>query len=154
MPYRIKSPFTRSRIGRRGACLLIFGFIPFSIGGALFVQPTDRHGTNRTIPVLEIFAPAEFWSVLWMLLGLVAMACAFGRWRAQRAGYVLAYGLPTVWGVAYLASWALGLLVTGWFASIVYLGYSLLVIVISGWEEPPPPVGAVSAPEPEEADET
>lgn len=136
MPYRIKSPFTRARIGRRGACLLIFGFIPFSIGAALFVQPTDRHGSNRTIPVLEHIAPAEFWSSVWMLLGLTAMACAFFNGKAQRYGFVIVYVLPTFWGAAYLASWALGELVTGWFASLVYLGYSLLVIVISGWEEP------------------
>lgn len=154
MPYRIKSPFTRARIGRRGACLLIFGFIPFSIGGALFVQPTDRSGKPRTIPVLEHIAPAEFWSSVWMLLGLTAMACAFFGWKAQRLGYVLAYGLPTFWGAAYLASWALGELVTGWVASIIYLGYSLLVIVISGWEEPVAPTGLTLPPEPEELDET
>ncbi|AWY07349.1 hypothetical protein SEA_JACKIEB_30 [Streptomyces phage JackieB] len=137
MPHRLKSPFTRSQIGRRGACLLIFGFIPFCIGGALFVQPTDRYGQNRTIPVLEYVAPAEFWSLLWMVLGLVAMVCAFLGWRAQRRGYMIAYSLPLIWGAAYFASWALGMLVTGWFAAIVYLGYSLLVIVIAGWEESP-----------------
>lgn len=137
MPHRIYSPFTRTRIGRRGACLLIFGFIPFCIGGALFVQPTDRHGQTRTIPVLEHAAPAEFWSVAWMTLGLVAMVCAFLGWKAQRRGYMIAYSLPLVWGAAYMASWALGELVTGWFAGIVYLGYSLLVIVIAGWEETP-----------------
>lgn len=139
MPYRIKSPLTHRRIGRRGAALFVFGFIPFCIGGALFVQPTDRHGSPRTIPVLEEIAPAEFWSATWMALGIVTMVCAFMGWRAQQKGYVLAYSLPFVWGAAYFASWALGLLVTGWFASFVYLGYCLLVIVIAGWEEPAPP---------------
>lgn len=137
MPHRIYSPFTRSRIGRRGACLLIFGFIPFCIGGALFVQPTDRHGGNRTIPVLEKLAPAEVWSVAWMTLGLVAMACAFLGWRMMRRGFMIAYSLPLFWGAGYFASWALGWLVTGWISGIVYLGYSLLVIVIAGWEETP-----------------
>jgi hypothetical protein len=32
MPYRIPSPFTHQKIGRRGACLLIFGFVPAMIG--------------------------------------------------------------------------------------------------------------------------
>jgi hypothetical protein len=137
MPYRIKSPVTHNRIGRRGACLFIFGFIPFCIGGALFVQPTDRHGQNRTIPALEQLAPAEFWSITWMILGTVAMACAFLGVNAQRRGYMIAFTLPTIWGLAYFISWVLGMLVTGWFASAVYLGYSWLVIVISGWEEPP-----------------
>lgn len=153
MPYRIKSPITHAPIRRRGACLLIFGFIPFSIGGALFVQPTARDGRPRTIPVLEWLAPAEFWSIVWMVLGLVAMVCAFGSWRPQHIGYQLAYILPTFWGAGYFASWALGLLVTGWIAALVYLGYSLLVIVISGWEEAQPPVMEIPAPDPEEASE-
>jgi hypothetical protein len=152
VPYRIKSPITRAPIGRRGACLLIFGFIPFSIGGALFVQPTDRSGRPRTIPVLEHLAPAEFWSVVWIVLGLLVMASAFGGWRAHRRGFVVGYTLPTFWGAAYLASWALGELVTGWIASLVYLGYSLLVIVISGWDEPVNSTGLTIPPEPEEMD--
>lgn len=152
MPYRIKSPLTHARIGRRGACLLIFGFIPFAIGGALFVQPTDRSGKNRTIPVLELIAPAEFWSVVWMVLGLTVMVCAFGSWQSHRRGYVIGYTLPSIWGGAYLISWAFGDLVTGWISGLVYLGYSLLVIVISGWQEPSPtqsPEEAIST-EPEE----
>lgn len=153
MPYRIKSPFTRDRIGRRGACLLIFGFIHFSIGGALFVQPKDQSGRPRTIPVLELIAVPEFWGALWVILGLGVMACALGGWRIQRYGFMVAYGLPTFWAAAYLASWALGLLVTGWIAGIVYLGYSLLVIVISGWEEPVISSGLTIPLEPEELEE-
>lgn len=137
MPHRLKSPFTRQRIGRRGACLLIFGFISFCIGGALFVQPHDQAGRPRTIPLLEKIAPPEVWGGSWVVLGLVAMGCAFFGWRAQAKGYLIAYTLPLIWGAAYFASWALGWLITGWIAGIVYLGYSLLVIVIAGWEESP-----------------
>ncbi len=152
MPYRIKSPFTRARIGRRGACLLIFGFIPFMVGGALFAQPTDRSGKSRTIPVLEYLAPAEFWSVIWMIFGVGVMFCSLGGWRWLRRGYVVGYVLPTFWGAGYLASWALGELVTGWISGLVYLGYSLLVIVISGWEEPVATTGLTIPDEPEESD--
>jgi hypothetical protein len=137
MPHRLKSPITRQRIGRRGACLLIFGFISFWVGGALFVQPHDQAGRPRTIPLLERIAPLTFWAVTWVVLGLVAMVCAFLGWRAQSRGYLIAYTLPLLWGAAYFISWALGWLLTGWIAGIVYLGYSLLVIVIAGWEESP-----------------
>lgn len=136
MPYRIPSPFTHQRIGRRGACLLVFGFIPLMTGLALFVQPTDRSGRPRTIPVLELLARAEVWSALWILFGAVTMACAFLGWRAQRIGFVLAYALPLFWGAALIISWLMGKLVTGWIASLVYLGYCSLVVVIAGWEEP------------------
>lgn len=88
---------------------------------------------------------------MWMLLGLTAMTCALLGWRAQRRGFMIAYTLPFVWGTACLASWALGQLITGWISGIVYLGYSLLVIVIAGWEEPAPPV-PVLPDEPEDAD--
>lgn len=132
---------------------MIFGFIPFCIGGALFVQPTGRGGQPRTIPVLEHMAPAEVWAGLWMFLGVLAMLCALGTWRSIRFGYVLAYVLPTFWGAANLASWALGELPAGWVACIVYLGYSLLVIVISGWEEPVVSSGLTLPLEPEELEE-
>jgi len=150
MPHRIKSPFTRQRIGRRGACLLIFGFIPFCIGGALFVQPTDRTGHPRTIPILEKIAPAEFWSGTWMVLGLIAMVCAFLGMEAKRRGYLIAYTLPLIWGAGYIVSWLLGWLVTGWISGTVYLGYCLLVVVIAGWEESP---DLVTVPDQEEAPE-
>lgn len=136
MPYRIRSPFTQQRIGRRGACLLVFGFIPFMTGAALFLQPTDRSGRPRTIPVLETIAPAEVWSAIWMFFGAVTMVCAFLGWKRQRVGFILAYGLPMFWGAAYIVSWLTGRLVTGWIASLVYLGYCSLVVVIAGWDEP------------------
>lgn len=140
MPHRLKSPFTHARIGRRGACLLVFGLIPFCVGGALFVQPTDRSGRPRTIPLLEKIAPGEFWSVTWMILGALVFTCAFLGWRAQRRAYMVAYTLPLLWGAAYFISWAFGWLVTGWISGTVYLGYCLLVIVIAGWEESAPSV--------------
>jgi len=143
MPYRIKSPVTHASIGRRGACLIVFGFIPFSIGGALFVQPTNQSGARRTIPVLDSIVRPEIWSVLWMILGAFVMACAFLGWRWLQRGFVLAYCLSFVWGAAYLTSWMLGELVTGWIAALIYLGYSLLVVVIAGWDEPSVMVEAV-----------
>lgn len=138
MPHRLRSPFTHTRIGRRGACLMIFGFIPFSIGGALFVSPRAEGGRPRTIPVLAQAAPAEFWSIVWTILGLAVMACAFGTHRADRFGYVMAYSLPLFWSSAYVVSWLQGDLVTGWISALVYLGYCLLVVVIAGWDEPIP----------------
>lgn len=140
MPHRLYSPFTRTRIGRRGACLLVFGLIPFFVGLALFVQPTAPGGRNRTIPLLEKIAPAEFWSVAWMVLGSLVFLSAFLGWRAQRRAYMVAYTLPLLWGAAYLISWVFGWLVTGWISGTVYLGYCLLVIVIAGWEESAPSV--------------
>lgn len=136
MPYRIRSPFTHQRIGRRGACLLVFGFIPAMTGAALFLQPKDRSGRPRTIPILELIAPAEVWSAIWIALGVATMVTSFLSWKAQRIGFVLAYALPLFWGAALIVSWLTGRLVTGWIAALVYLGYCSLVVVIAGWEEP------------------
>lgn len=115
---------------------MIFGFVPAMIGAALFVQPVDRHGASRTVPLLAKAAPDTVWAVTWLSLGVLTMLCAFGGWRAQRFGYVLAYALPMLWGAAYFISWALGWLVTGWISAFIYLGYCLLVVIISGWDEP------------------
>lgn len=136
MPHRILSPFTRQKIGRRGACLLIFGFVPAMIGASLFVQPYDRHGQSRVVPVLAKMAPDSVWGGVWLGLGVVAMICAFLGWRAQRVGFVLAYGLPLLWGAADVISWLLGWLPVGWVPALIYLGYCLLVVIIAGWDEP------------------
>jgi hypothetical protein len=136
MPYRIPSPFTHQKIGRRGACLLIFGFVPAMIGASLFLQPADRHGQSRVVPILGLIAPDLFWATVWSVLGVSAMICSFFGWRAMRVGYVLAYSLPMIWGAADFVSWAAGDLPTGWVACFIYLGYSLLVVIVSGWDEP------------------
>jgi hypothetical protein len=146
MPHRIRSPFTHQPIGRRGACLMIFGFVPFAIGGALFVQPTGVKGQSRGIPVLDQIAPAACWSVIWMALGAAAFLCAFATRRGTGFGYVLAFLLPLVWGASYLVSWLLGELVTGWISAVIYLGYSLLVMIISGWDEAAHPLESVALP--------
>jgi hypothetical protein len=135
MPYRIKSPVTHSQIGRRGACLIVFGFIPFSTGFALFLQPTSQSGARRTIPALDSIARPEVWAALWMVFGVFVMACAFLDWRWLQRGFV------------DLISWILGELITGWIAAMVNMGYSLLVVVISGWDEPS--VMALAIPEEE-----
>ncbi len=140
MPYRIKSPITRRKIGRRGACLLIFGFVPAMVGASLYVQPYGPGNHRRTVPLLAKMAPDNFWALVWVCLGTLAMACAFGTWRATRVGYVLAYSLPFLWAAANFISWAVGWLPTGWIASFIYLGYCLLVVIISGWDEPNEPL--------------
>lgn len=140
MPYRIMSPFTQQRIGRRGACLIVFGLVPAMVGLSYFVQPTSQAGRNRGIPALDDIAPAEVWAWAWVVLGIVTMLCAFGGWRWIQRGFVIGYLLPLIWGFANLISWMLGELVTGWISAVIYLGYSLLVTVISGWEEPTGPL--------------
>lgn len=128
--------FTHHKFGRRNACLLIFGFVPAMVGTSLFLQPDDRHGQSRVIPVLGHLAPDALWATLWVVLGVTAMICAFFNWRVMRVGYLLAYGLPLIWGAADFISWGAGDLPTGWVAGCVYLGYSLLVVIVSGWDEP------------------
>lgn len=140
MPYRIKSPLTHTRIGRRGVCLLVFGLVPLAVGGSFFFQPTNQAGGRRTIPVLEDIAPALWWSWAWVVLGAFAMLCAFGGWRWVQRGLIIGYILPLIWGAASLISWLLGELVTGWISAVIYLGYSLLVTVVAGWEEPTGPL--------------
>jgi hypothetical protein len=81
-------------------------------------------------------APDSVWGGVWLGLGVVAMICAFLGWRAQRVGFVLAYGLPLLWGAADVISWLLGWLPVGWVPALIYLGYCLLVVIIAGWDEP------------------
>jgi hypothetical protein len=144
MPYRIKSPVTHRQIGRRGACLLIFGLVPLAVGGSYFLTPKNQAGHYRTIPVLQDLAPASWWSGVWLILGAGAMLCAFGEWHWVRRGLIIGYMLPLIWGAANLISWMRGELVTGWISAVIYLGYSLLVIIVAGWEEPTDPLNTAA----------
>lgn len=144
MPYRIWSPFTHRRIGRRGACLLSLGVIQIVTGWTMIDSPPLAfHALTlfRLVPPLTL-------GLLWLIPGAISLAYAFVRRTDNDSwGFVAAYLMPFIWGMAYVLSWfplhdlpaGMGLR-----AAVIYWGYAALVQVISGWSEEPSMEGAPS----------
>jgi hypothetical protein len=84
------------------------------------------------------YLPMTTWGSVWMFLGTISVLFAFVRRDA--VGFVAAYLMPSLWGLAYLASWfplhELGAVQA--VRSAVLTGcYALLIQIISGWVEEP-----------------
>lgn len=137
MPYRIKSPYTKERIGRRGACLLALGVIEIDLGWSIWASPI------KVSQLLTVFRhlPNTLLGAPWVVAGSIALVYAFTRrGKNDGIGFIATYIMPFVWGLAYLLSWfpfgdlgpdqamrAVG----------IYWGYALLIQVVAGWVEEP-----------------
>lgn len=135
-PYRIISPLTHHRIGRRGAFLLVLSVVDALLGWSLLAVPPvvyDQLTLLRHIPQVALGA-------LWMAGAAIAFAYAFVKRSDQDVwGFVASYAPPLVFGGIYFLSWwPIGQLPAGTAvrSAVVYWGYSLLVLIAAGWPEP------------------
>lgn len=135
-PYRIVSPLTHKRIGRRGAFLLVLGFLDALLGWSLLSEPPavyDQLTLLRHIPQIAL-------GLLWEVPAVIAVAFAFVRRSDQDVwGFVASYLPPMMFGGIFLLSWwPIGQLPagTGVRSAVVYWGYMLLVVIAAGWPEP------------------
>lgn len=136
MPYRIYSPFTKSRIGFRGASLMSLGIMEVIIGWSILDAKPEQY---RFLTLFR-YLPQTAMGWAWAIPGIVAILMAFFRTPARdRLGFVLAYVMPFLWGSFYLISWCIFrdlTLLIAFRAAILYWGYAMLILVISGWSEP------------------
>lgn len=142
MPWRIVSPLTRRRIGRRGAFLLILAVMDALTGWSLLDVPPAVY--NQLTLLRHI--PQDALALMWVLPAVVAAWFAFAK-RTQRDawGFLACYVPPAIFGVIYFTSWfPIGQLAAGTAvrSAVVYWGYSLLILVAAGWPEPSTPPSA------------
>lgn len=135
-PYRIVSPLTGRRIGRRGAFLLALSLFDALLGWSLLSVPPvvyDQLTLLRHIPQLVL-------GLLWIVPSGVAFLFAFAQRSDQDVwGFFASYIPPMVFGGIYFLSWwPIGQLDagTGVRSAVVYWGYALLVLIAAGWPEP------------------
>src|SRR5687768_15437341 len=93
------------RAGKRGACLLFWGYLHIIIGLVFLEPPTDVAARNLYW-ILKIL-PSKVIAVLWFLSGVVCMVGAFWKRRKKVA---IAFGpfMPLAFAAAYIASWITG----------------------------------------------
>lgn len=120
------------RLGRRGAALLLVSMIQVIIGTGLLQAPPTLAVNLLVINLLSL----QTWGWIWTASGIIAAPFAFFRPGPDRFGFMALYVTPAVWGVAFALNAVLGRFPTGTYeglrAAATYLGYSGLMITISG----------------------
>lgn len=132
---------TPKHIGRRGACMLSLAVTSAAIGWTNITQPPAslRH--------LVLFSDVPPWvlGVWWLLpaflLAVAALVDRESKWDGP--ALLISYLSTAFWGAAYVGSAILyGDQPVGisFRTAAVYWGFSAVIVIISGWPEPAPPV--------------
>jgi len=130
-----------SRLGRRGAVLLILGVIWFFIGISTITDPYA--GGSRNQGLFHEALPPWLRATLWIGTALLALSSAWRvAGRRDDWGYMALILMPTVRAMSYLWAWLIDLFdgqgdPTGWLGAIVWGTVTILVYTISGWPETP-----------------
>lgn len=126
--YRIKT-----RIGRRGSCLLFLALVDLIYSSALAGAPPQA-ARSASYVFLATLLPLWAWALPWAFVGALCGLQAF-RARDQMA-FASASALSVGWAVLHLAGWALGMIDRGFVTAVVWGGFAAFIQVIAGWPEP------------------
>jgi ABC-type transport system involved in multi-copper enzyme maturation permease subunit len=129
--------------GRRGAVLVLLGAIYTLIGIGYITTPLTEAAADQLHFALTI-ASSYVWGYLFLITGIVAVISS--RWPPGK----------TTWGYGFLAAtslwWAgqyfIGMVIVharGSYRGVLsWLALSVMILIISGWEEYEPPLTTLS----------
>lgn len=131
----------RDHVGRRGACLLLFGAVFGMYGLRLAVDDRERPGPMW----LTMYVPLDVLGVVWVVVGLVAAVHAFRRGPGDdMLGFYFMTGLSLGWSAVHAWAWVLFLTPgglagspLGWSDALTWTATTALVLVVAGWSEAP-----------------
>lgn len=128
----------KSRVGRRGASLILMGIIWFVIGLGLLLGVA----TGEERDLIHVKLPYPWRGTLWIASAAIAFFCAFKRGQ-DAWGFTALMIMPLVrslshlWGsIAYLASGGAEGFEYGFLYTALYGGLVGWVYVTGGWSEP------------------
>ncbi len=120
------------RVGRRGACLLVFGAFDL-VSAASLACPAAESKQAPGIRWVAVVAPLWLWAALW---AVPAVLCLVQMWRRDdRAAYASAILIKLLWGGVYLAGGILAGVPRALVSTAVWWAFAGLVAVISTWPE-------------------
>lgn len=127
--------------GKRGAFLLVGAVSYLFIGlSYVFASTASRDAAFRWLP--DAMSPTTLgW--LWVVGGITAAiialrSAAHPRWEATGFGALML--CPSLWVVIFLGASMFGTHPHGWISAVAYGLMAMWVWVVSGWENPHPPV--------------
>lgn len=122
-------------IGHRGAFLILVGTAWIVYGASITTASGHRHGLTLLLQVCSLAG----WASLWILAGVIALACGpLRRPGRDTAGFVALIIPPMVWGTSNLVSWwPIGDDGRGWAGSLIWFIVALTVAIVASWPELP-----------------
>ena len=121
------------RVGRRGACLLLFGLIMLVYGYAFAIVPLSPAARAALAVPLQI-ASQTTWGAAWMAAGGLAIAASPLRPGRDGIGFVPLIGMSALWSLSYFAAQALGVPRAA-LGGLIWAAMVTLLLVIAGWPE-------------------
>lgn len=110
------------RIGRRGATLLMFALVDFTMGYNMLTVPKEI--VDRSYIGHTTMLPLEVWACLWIATACVLVVHAFRI--DDRIGFAAAMGIKLLWAIGFCVSLFV-------FQSPRALIGLVLWVVIAGW---------------------
>ncbi|MFE2324579.1 hypothetical protein ACFXD5_11790 [Streptomyces sp. NPDC059385] len=124
----------RRQLGRRGTILSCYGIVWILYGfGQLVTPQPDQRGLTLALSVF----PLVVWGWLWIVAGIIAMACAWAPPGRDAAGFIVLVLIALPWMVTYLAAWITRDLPRGWVAAAIWMLICIPIMVVAGWPEAP-----------------
>ncbi|MCX4801797.1 hypothetical protein OG594_09050 [Streptomyces sp. NBC_01214] len=124
----------RRQLGRRGTILSCYGIVWILYGfGQLVTPQPDQRGLKLALTLF----PLDTWGWLWIVAGIIAIACAWAPPGRDAAGFAALVLIVLPWMATYLAAWITGDSPRGWVAAAIWMLICIPVMVVAGWPEAP-----------------
>ena len=121
-------------IGRRGAFLAFLTVLDVCYGVALLT--TQVRALRYVNPKPDFFLPLDFWGWIWIGIGIFVLTGALAK--RDIIQFTAAALLKGVWAVLYADLWIIQHQNGAWISAVVWLAFSMTVLIIAGWPEPEP----------------
>ncbi|QOP65151.1 membrane protein [Arthrobacter phage Phives] len=130
-----------SRLGRRGAALLVLGVIFMLVGLNAAIAPPDVDLSDRFL--LHTLIPHPIQALLWTVPGILAIRASTHKGPGNDGFGFIALVVPLIIRiVSYLFSFVAylfgaGTWPFGWAQALIWLAILALILIIAGWAEVP-----------------
>jgi hypothetical protein len=124
-----------TRVGHRGALLILLGGIALLYGLSLITTPPPPHppGLRLLLGLMDLHK----WGATLAIAGTLAMVCSPLRQGRDWPGFAALVLVWLPWSLSYLVSWwPQGENHRGWVSALVFLALAGVPAVGAGWEEP------------------